>query len=127
MLPPRRCCASLLWTGLLDSDALGGCRRLLRQRQFQHAIDVARACRVFINSILASTVLLVVLTEVGGWRISHVGHAAGFLWGFLAGLCARRPKPLPLYLLLAAATLTLLLVAPGLEPLGWSTRLTGRG
>jgi len=91
-----------------------------------HAVATAIVNRVFLHSLVAGTLLLVVLTEVGGMPISHVGHAAGFLWGYLAGLAARRAKPLPLFLLLAAATVALLVATPHLEPLGWRTSLFGR-
>ncbi len=79
-----------------------------------HVVATAFVTRTFLHSIAANCVLLVIISEVGGLGISHVGHAAGFLWGFLAGLAARRAKPLPLFLLLAAATVALLFVAPDL-------------
>jgi membrane associated rhomboid family serine protease len=90
-----------------------------------HALAAAVVSRVFIHSLLASTVLLVILTEVGGMPISHVAHGAGFLWGYLAGMAARSPRPLPLFALLGAVVLGLCFATPHIAPLGWDTRLFG--
>lgn len=90
-----------------------------------HAVAGAVVTRVFVHSLLASTVLLVLLTELGGVPISHVAHAAGFLWGYAAGLCARRDRPAVGFVLLGFATLALLVVTPSLDPLGWPVRLFG--
>jgi membrane associated rhomboid family serine protease len=88
-----------------------------------HALAAAVVNRIFIHSLLASTVLLLVLTEVGGIPISHVGHASGFLFGYAAGVAARAPSPRPMLLLLTAALVGLCLLTPQVTPLGWDTTL----
>lgn len=90
-----------------------------------HPVANAVVSRVFIHSLLASTVLLVLLTELGGIPISHAAHAAGFLWGWLAGMAARSRFPLPLLILLGFGVIALLVAAPSLDPLGLPTRLFG--
>ncbi|MFM8385839.1 MAG: rhomboid family intramembrane serine protease [Planctomycetia bacterium] len=90
-----------------------------------HPVATAVVSRVFIHSLLATTVLLVLLTELGGVPISHAAHAAGFVFGWLAGMAARSPRPLPLLLLMAFGLLALLVAAPSLDPLGLPVRLFG--
>ncbi|MFM8979773.1 MAG: rhomboid family intramembrane serine protease [Planctomycetia bacterium] len=90
-----------------------------------HPVATAVVSRVFIHSLLASTVLLVLLTELGGIPISHAAHAAGFAFGWLAGMAARSRQPLPLLILLAFGLLALLVAAPSFDPLGLPVRLFG--
>lgn len=90
-----------------------------------HAVATAIVNRVFINALLASTVLMVILTEVGGMPISHVGHAAGFLFGLLAGLVARSSAPPRLLFALALIPLGLAYACSELAPLGLPLTLFG--
>jgi membrane associated rhomboid family serine protease len=114
--------AGWLWTGNFTIGLSGGIFALIgwliAQRR-THVLASAVVNRVFINSILASTVLLIVLTEVGGWRISHVGHAAGFLWGLAAGAVPASRRPALGWALLAAGTLAFLFLPSFMEPLHW--------
>jgi membrane associated rhomboid family serine protease len=91
-----------------------------------HPVAAALVSRVFIHSLLASTLLMVLLTELGGMPISHVAHAAGFLFGLLAGLAARSRAPLPLYFALALIPLGLALLCSELAPLDLPLTLFGR-
>jgi membrane associated rhomboid family serine protease len=114
--------ASWMWTGHFTVGLSGGIFALigwlLPQRR-THVFAAAIVNRVFLNSVLASVVLLLVLTEVGGWRISHVGHAAGFLWGLAAGTIPASRRPALGWSLLAAVTLAVLLLPTFAEPLHW--------
>jgi membrane associated rhomboid family serine protease len=91
-----------------------------------HPVAAALVSRTFIHSLLASTLLLVVLTEVGGMPISHVAHAAGFLFGLLAGLAARSRAPFALYFALALIPLGLAHLCSEVAPLGLPLTLFGR-
>lgn len=91
-----------------------------------HVFAAAMVNRAFVNSLAANLVLMIVLTEAGSMRISHVGHGGGLAWGFAAGLAARSRRPLPGWALLVAATVVLLLLPSYVEPLGWRMTLFGR-
>lgn len=77
--------------------------------------------------LLAGNVLMIVLTEMGGWQISHVGHAAGFLWGLFAGFAARSRAPRLGLLAMLLLTATLLVLPSFVAPLGWPVRIFGGG
>lgn len=92
-----------------------------------HVLAGALVNRVFIHSLLAGNVLMIVLTEMGGWQISHVGHAAGFLWGLFAGFAARSRAPRLGLLAMLLLTATLLVLPSFVAPLGWPVRIFGGG
>jgi rhomboid protease GluP len=122
--------AAWMWSGKVGVGLSGGIFALIgwliAQRR-THPMGAAVVNRVFINSILASVVLLLVLTEIGGWPISHAGHAAGFLWGFAAGQIPPSRRPAVGWALLAAASLALILLPSFADPLGWRGTLFNRG
>jgi membrane associated rhomboid family serine protease len=99
---------------------------LVAQRR-RHPVAAAIVTPAFWNSLLAGMVILVVLTELGGMRISHVGHAAGFLWGLGAGYVASSRRPGIGWGVIALATLAILILPSYVEPLGWDLTLFKRG
>jgi membrane associated rhomboid family serine protease len=114
--------AGWMWTGKLTVGLSGGIFALIGWLIIQrrtHILATAIVNRAFFHSLLASVVLLVVLTEFGGWRISHVGHVAGFLWGLAAGTTPASRRPAIGWAVLTAATLAILLVPTFAEPLYW--------
>lgn len=99
---------------------------LLMQRK-HHVVATAMVNRVFMHSLYANMVVMVILTETGAYPVSHVGHAAGFLWGLGAGYAARGKYARLGFALLIAATVVLVVLPTFVEPLGWRLTLFGRG
>lgn len=122
--------AGWLINGAFTIGASGGAFGMIgwfvAQRR-HHVFAQAMVNRVFLNSILASVVLMVVISEFGGIPISHVGHAAGFLWGLAAGRAAASRLPALGWGVLGAATIALLVLPSYVEPLGWNLTLFRRG
>lgn len=99
---------------------------LLAQRR-HHVVASALVNRVFVHSLIVSALIMVVLTETGAYPVSHVGHAAGFLWGLCAGFAARGRGRVAGFAALSLLTLALVLLPHFVEPLGLRVTLFGAG
>ncbi len=108
------------------SGGIFGLEAWLLALRRHHVLAGAMVNRVFLHSLIAGNVLLILLTELGGMRISHVGHGAGFLWGYLAGVAARSRAPRAGLCLVLLSTLALLLLPTFVAPLGWRMTLLQR-